>query len=262
MARRPLLSFVPGSFLKELLSLLSCVEGIGLRVLRSGTIVLLTSRLLAAVGSSDEATVGSAYSLLRRARSIAFEWVQKLVAKLQRAVDDKVIQDLQLRIFELAATARSTYDVDPGHLTSLLRTQDDVMIFIACAIFVHDNVPPEQESMSPHHWRLFRRDQRLAHSVEPFLRKTVHGDIFQQGLDGAITRIWPAYRANEWITLNPPNHRWITTTTTVEASQKSQDVHLNLLTGLLLIDSRQLGRLPYAITSDSIYKRTFGAVRS
>ncbi|KAK0456871.1 hypothetical protein EV421DRAFT_1755305 [Armillaria borealis] len=245
--------------LEELLSLLLSVEGNWLESVTVRTIVLLTSRLLAAVGSSDEPTVGSAYSLLRRARSIAFEWVQKLVAKLQRAVDDEVIQDLQLRIFELAATARLTYDVDPGHLTSLLRTQDDVMVFIACAIFVHDNVPPEQGSMSPHHWRLFRRDQRLAHFVEPFLRKMVHGVIFQQGLDGAITRIWPAYRANEWTTLNSPNHRWITTTTAVETGQTSQDVHLNLLTGLLLIDSRQLGRLPYAITSDSIYKRTFGS---
>ncbi len=70
----------------------------------------------------------------------------------------------------------------------------------------------------------------------------------QQGVDFAVTSIWPAYRATHWTVLDSPNHRWISTLTAVDTGQQSQLVHLNLPTGLLLINGKPLGRLPQNIT--------------
>ncbi|KAK0465634.1 hypothetical protein IW261DRAFT_1160647 [Armillaria novae-zelandiae] len=82
---------------------------------------------------------------------------------------------------------------------------------------------------------------------------------FQQGVNLAVTSIWPAYSCYSLDTVvHSPNHRWINTLTAVDADQQSQPVHLNLLTGLLLINGKPLGRLPKDITSHATYVRIFG----
>ncbi len=52
----------------------------------------------------------------------------------------------------------------------------------------------------------------------------------------------------------------MTTTTIADEGQQAQEVHLNLLTGSLLINGKPLGRLPRNITAHPLYARTFGSV--
>ncbi|KAK0208018.1 hypothetical protein DFS33DRAFT_1300737 [Desarmillaria ectypa] len=250
--------------LGELWELLLSVKGNWLEGVTLRSIILLTSRLLVTITPTEVSHCMvnnsiSAYDILREARTVVFSWVQILVKKLQEMDKEDAMHDLQCRVFELAATVRATYDVEPGHVPALLQSSEDVKILVESTIIVHDNTPVTQESISPVTRRLLRRSERFAHFIEPYVRDMVSNGAHQQGVNLAITSIWPAYRATRWTVLGSPNHRWISTSTAVDTGQQSQQVHLNLLTGLLLINGKPLGRLPRDITSHATYGRIFGA---
>ncbi len=257
--------------LRELDDLLGSVEANWLEGVTVRTIILLASRMLASVASTSEPAVDLAYQLLRRARGITFSWMRQLVSKLQRAEEEDAICDFQRRVFEIAATCRCTYDIDPIHLSKLLQSREDVAILVECAITIYDNAPAKLQSMSLDFQRLLKRDERLACSIEPWLCKRLgvgknpeagkRVAIEADGLNDAIKSIWPGYRSNlRWSLLEEPNERWITTKTIADAGQHAQDVHLNLVTGSLLINGKPLGRLPRSITAHAMYTRIFGSV--
>ncbi|KAK0245418.1 hypothetical protein EDD85DRAFT_17035 [Armillaria nabsnona] len=249
---------------KELWELLLNVEGNWLESVTLRSIILLMNRLLVMTTPTEasQSMVNdsvSAYDIIRKARMVVFLWVQILVEKLQETVKEDDMQDLQCRIFELAATVQATYDVEPEHVQALLQSNEDVKILVESSIIMHDNTPIRQRLISLEMQRLLRQSERLSHFIEPYLQNKVSDITHQQGVDFAVTSIWPAYHATHWTVLDSPNHRWISTLTAVDASQQSQLVHLNLLTGLLLINGKPLGRLPQNITSHPTYGRIFGA---
>ncbi|PBL01452.1 hypothetical protein ARMGADRAFT_1073734 [Armillaria gallica] len=249
---------------KELWELLLNVEGNWLESVTLRSIILLMNRLLVMTtpAEASQSIVNdsvSAYDIIRKARMVVFLWVQILVEKLQETVEEDDMQELQCRIFELAATVWATYDVEPEHVQALLQSNEDIKILVESSIIMHDNTPIRQRLISLEMQRLLRRSERLSHFIEPYLQNKVSDIAHQQGVDFAVTSIWPAYRATHWTVLDSPNHRWISTLTAVDASQQSQLVHLNLLTGLLLINGKPLGRLPQNITSHPTYGRIFGA---
>ncbi len=251
--------------LEELWELLLSVEGNWLESVTLRSIILLMNRLLV-MTTPTEASHSmvngsvSAYDIIHKARMVIFSWVQMLVKKLQETVKEDDMQDLQCRIFELAATIQATYDVEPEHVQALLQSNEDVKVLVESSIIMHDNTPIRPELISLEMRRLLRRSERLSHFIEPYLQNMVSDIVHQQGVDLAVISIWPAYRATHWTVLDSPNHRWISTLTAVDTGQQSQLVHLNLLTGLLLINGKPLGRLPQNITSHATYGRIFGAV--
>jgi len=203
----------------------------------------------------------SGYKLLRKARKVTHKWLRDIVQKLQGAVDDNEASELQRRACEMAATCRSTFDVDDGtHLDALLCSSTDIAIAIECAIVIHDNTPPHLGHTYPDFQKLLNRDRRLSHSLESSLIKLILND--QSGLDVAITSVWSGYRseAGGWRQLDEPNSRWLTTFTAPLPSQRAQQVHYNVLNGRLLVDGKSLGRLPQEIVGHSIYSRIFGQV--
>ncbi|KAG7450735.1 uncharacterized protein BT62DRAFT_884237 [Guyanagaster necrorhizus] len=252
--------------LRELWNLLLSVEGNWLEGVTLRSIILLTSRLLVTTTLTEHlhfmvnnnTDSCSAYDILRKARITVFLWVQMLVDELQKTVKENVMQDLQCHIFKLATTIQATYDVEPEHLPALLQSDEDIRILVESTIIMHDNTPVKQAFISPEIWRLLRRSERLAHFIEPYMWDMKLNSAYQQGVNLAVTSIWPAYHATHWTVLDSPNHRWISTSTAVDADQQSQQVHLNLLTGLLLISGKPLSRLPWNITSHATYGRIFG----
>ncbi|KAF8962069.1 hypothetical protein BDZ97DRAFT_1759482 [Flammula alnicola] len=202
------------------------------------------------------------YALLRKAREVTYKWMHEIVDKLQDAVDDDELSELQRRACEMAATCRATFDVDAGtHLDALLSSEfsADVAILIECAIMIHDNTPPHLGRTFPDFQKLLHRDRRLSHFLEPFLSKLIHAD--KCGLDIAITSVWSGYHPGDggWQQLPEPNSRWLTSfTAAASPGQRAQQVHYNMLDGKLLVDGKPLGRLPREIVGHSTYKRIFG----
>ncbi|KAK0232833.1 hypothetical protein IW262DRAFT_1443858 [Armillaria fumosa] len=229
------------SLLKELWELLLNVKGNWLEGVTLRSIIFI-----------------SVYDIMRKARIVVFLWVQMLVTKLQMTTNESDMQDLQCHIFELASTVQATYDVESEHISALLQSDQDIKILVESTIIIHDNTPIRREFISLEMQRLLCRSERLSHFIEPYIQNMQWNRAFQQGINLAVTSIWPAYRATHWTMLHSPNHRWINTLTAVDVDQQSQPVHLNLLTGLLLINGKPLGRLPQDITSHPTYVRIFG----
>jgi hypothetical protein len=56
--------------------------------------------------------------------------MHQLAEKLQDSDDDDQVLSFQLRVCEMAATCRGTYDVDPTHLSHLLASAEDFAILM------------------------------------------------------------------------------------------------------------------------------------
>jgi hypothetical protein len=164
----------------------------------------------------------------------------------------------------LAATCFSTFDVCPEHVPALLSEDEDFSIAMQCAIIVHDNTPPRSDDNPLYLTRMLSRQRRLLHDLEPiFLQssdRTANSDqgrlLHAGAYDHALSQQWPSFRrSSSWHALPRPNSRWISCVT-----EGKQEVHYNLLTGQLLIDSKQLGRLPREIMEHSTYASVLGTV--
>ena len=228
-------------------------------------LALLCSRLLAS--TTDAGVSEQAYSLLREVRSVAREWICAVRDKLKSVStqDETTREGLQERLCMLAATCFSTFDVCPRHIPSLLCNDEDFSIAMQCAIIVHDNTPPRSDDNSLYLTKMLSRHRRLLHDLEPvFLQSDPTADPDQArllhalGYDRALSQEWSGFRrSSSWRALPKPkpNSRWISCVT-----EGKQQVHYDLLTGKLLVDGKQLGRLPREIVEHPTYASVLGTV--
>jgi hypothetical protein len=226
-------------------------------------LALLCSRLLAS--TTDPKISRPAYTLLRAVRSVAHEWICAVRDKLksESTQDETTREGLQQRLCMLAATCFSTFDVCPEHIPALLSNDEDFSIAMQCAIIVHDNTPPRSDDNSLYLTRMLSRHRRLLHDLEPiFLQPDPTADPGQARLlharayDRALSWEWERFRrSSSWQAHPRPNSHWISCVT-----EGGQEVHYDQLTGQLLIDGKQLGRLPREIVEHSTYASVLGTV--
>ena len=244
--------------LSELDSLFNSVRQNWLKVISVQSIILLTARLISS--AEDEQVMQGAYRLMRDIRNVTFKWVRQLMGKLRDVENDSQVAEYQSRICVMAATCRSTYDVDPIHLPALFTSGEDIAVFVECAVQAHDNTPPVANDIPLDLERLLARDRRLSQKLEDELWRQIQD--CRKGLDDAIAMAWPAYKPGQsWDRLNEPNHRWISSTTAHSTGIAQSRVHFNLLDGTLLINGRPLMRLPKEFTDHPTYVRIFHQVR-
>ncbi|KDQ10210.1 hypothetical protein BOTBODRAFT_178408 [Botryobasidium botryosum FD-172 SS1] len=242
--------------LVELDALLNRVKENWLNVSAIRVVIALTLRVLHHP-VSDSLTQQQCDNILRTSRAVTYSWLSQLLGRLDVAIEDEYISKTQLLVCEVAATCRSTYDVDPKHLIRLLDTDNDISLFVQCAVRTADNTPPDKTSIPPLLATLLARDMRLAHSTRGFLVAILQAR--STGIDKAIHTIWGEYSPSPkgWSTLSSPHPRWIATDR--KGGGHKCVVHLNLLDGTLLINGARLGRLPPEIVQHPIYKRVFGS---
>jgi len=181
---------------------------------------------------------------------------------LESTQDEATREGLQQRLYMFAATCFSTFDVCPEHVPNLLANDEDFSVAMQCAIVVHDNATSHSEGNFFYLTRILSRHHRLLHDLEPFFRQSDPTDpdhvrlLHSDGYDHALSHLWSGFRGtSNWHALPRPNSRWISCVT-----EGGQEVHYDLLTGQLLIDGKQLGRLPQHIATHSTYASIFGAV--
>ncbi|QRW06904.1 kinase-like protein [Ceratobasidium sp. AG-Ba] len=220
------------------------------------TIVTLVARLLSS--TTDPSVQNHAYRFLRDARAVAFAWLDELSLKLRDAELESQILDYQERVCEMALICRSAYDVDDRHLRNLLYHSDDYLALICCSITIHDNQPPRLDRAPQHLQTLICRDRRLSYKTFPILVEKIRNATGL--LDSPAYRCWNGYQPSSagWVVLPEPNSRWVTTSTAGDSNSSSQEVHLNLLEGKLLVDGQPLGRLPREYVIHPTYARLFG----
>jgi hypothetical protein len=152
-------------------------------------LVLLVTRLLA---SSTDQVTQEAYAFLREARSVTLNWLKELQIKLQKAEVDADIIAYQFRVCEMASICRSTYDVDPRHIPSLLSESDDFTTFVRCSIALYDNQPGDLLSAPRRFQVLLFRDRRLSHKIAPTILQVLKFNKYL--LCTPISEIWPHYK--------------------------------------------------------------------
>jgi hypothetical protein len=81
--------------------------------------------------------------------------------------------------------------------------------------------------------------------------------LLQSGAyDHALSQLWLGFRgSSSWHALPKPNSQWISSVT-----KGGQKIHYDVLTGQLLVDGKQLGRLPEEIVKHPTYAGLLGAV--
>ena len=230
------------------------------------SLALICSRLLASTADTDISK--RACTLLRTARDVTRPWISTVNEKLQSTQDETAREGLQQRLCMLAATCFSTFDVCPRHVPALLSKDEDFSTAMQCAIIVHDNTPPScTNENSPYLMRMLSRHRRLLRDLEPVFHQSDRtadpkdtGVLLHAGAyDQAVSQVWSGFRGtSSWHALPSPNSRWISCV--AEREQKEQEVHYDLLTGQLLVDGKQLGRLPREIMEHPTYASVLGAV--
>ncbi|KAG1894551.1 uncharacterized protein F5891DRAFT_714827 [Suillus fuscotomentosus] len=241
------------ALLGELEDLMASIERNWLEAVTIDTIVMLVCRVLSS--TQEQSVKNRGHALLRRIRTATFMLLTQLSEKMQASNDETVSRELQGRVRDMAATCRSTFDVD-GDVSLLLTSNDDVKVFVCCAVMIHDNTPSQLDSLPQHSKLLLERDKRCCHALESTIRQ--YAEFYREGLDLAIAKIWGSYRpGTPWRASTAPNSRWLVAQTAPSHSQSPQDVRINLISGCLLVDGKQLGRLPSTIVQHPTYQSIF-----
>ncbi len=202
---------------------------------------------------------------MREARNVTYRWIRELGPKLDSTQDETSRAGLRLRLFMLATTCFSTFDVCAEHIPAILTTDEDFSIAMQCAVIVHDNTPPAlSDDNSLYLARMFSRHRRLLHYLEPILGQSMPAVVGQIKLlqtgayDHALSKLWLGYRRrafSNWHVLQRSNSRWICC-----IAEGGHEVHFDLITGQLLIGGKRLGRLPQDIVEHPTYASILGTV--
>jgi len=197
---------------------------------------------------------------------VTYRWIFAIREKLESTQDETIRAGLQQRLCMLAATCFSTLDVCPEHIATLLADDEDFSIAMQCAIIVYDNTPPSVSDKNSYLMRMLRRHRRLLYDLEPIFCQPDPEDLDADQprlLDGgaynhALSHLSLGLRcSSSWHMLPKPHSRWISCMT-----EGRQRVHYDVLTGQLLIDGKQLGRLSQEIVQHPTYASIFGTVSS
>jgi hypothetical protein len=124
------------ALLDELDTLIADVGARSIDGVLMSTVSLLLARVLAS--SLNEGVSDRAIGLLRSVRRKTFGWVHELSYDLAKAPTNKERRNLLL---DMAATCRSTFDVDPATLHKVLCSAEDVDALLSCSFFIHALCP-------------------------------------------------------------------------------------------------------------------------
>lgn len=236
------------------------IEGNWRGVTAMHTFIVIICRLL--TFTQNETISKQCLLLLRKAREIAFGWINSIRSSLQETSQNKVVIELRRWLLDAALVCYLTYDVEPRHFDSVLEPEsDDISIIVESAIIISDSVPADMRKLHPTIRILLRRQSRLAQQIEPYLRRSITDN--RSKMDDAIKRIWNSFSpsAAEWKAVDAPNERWIYTTTDSADGARRTVVSYDLLSGSLLVNGTPLSRLPRKYESHDLYRRLFKTVR-
>ncbi|KZV68204.1 hypothetical protein PENSPDRAFT_754324 [Peniophora sp. CONT] len=238
------------AILAELQALLESIGENWKEITTVRTIVVIALRVLEAC--PHDTAQKEARGVLCEARKLAALFRNNLHERL-RSVSEEGRPVAQRLVCEAAAVCAMTFDVPDGHLLLMLGSSSGVYELVRSLILVQENSPLQTLKAPLHVQLLLRRHERVARRVEARLRSRVLAN--PEGMHRAITSLWSTYTSDgPWVALGTPNERQLTRT----LSSTGQIVHLDILSGLFLVDGRPLGRLPSSVTTHPTFRRLLG----
>ena len=240
--------------MRELNAMLRGVEANWQEVVAIQTMTALAGQILARTKNTE--TRASAVDFFRAARRVCLKWARELAEKLPECGQGEA-REFQMRVVQMAATCRMTFDVEECWLESVLRAGEDVSVLVECATMIRDNAHAVGKATTTVTNAILERDRRTAYAVEQRLRDLITSSHL--GLN--LKPVWSAYEPGDcWTAMESPNERWVFTTTKGSEINKSQKVHYNLISGELLVEGLPIGRLPVTYTTHPTYHELLGEV--
>jgi hypothetical protein len=219
------------------------------------SMAVATELLLKALSLTEPSTERErTKSILQNVRTVTMRWVEELIARLEKATTSEHISKIQYNLVYAAYICRRTFDRDEADVPETLTSEVDVACYIECAVIVENNCPDNIETLPLSISRAIIRDRHMSHRLHKHVVRAVLSS--RESIDQAIQRIWHRYQPNLsvlWETVPSTGDRWLATRT-----MDLQEIHLDVLTGQLLVEGHRLGRLPASYAAHQTYKRIFG----
>ena len=214
--------------------------------------------------------------LLLKARSITFDWVNRLRATIHAATTAAEAKTYSRYSFWAAILCRRYFSIHTSGtaMTFDLVAADDpykasntgvqvfpaaeLKQFIICSITIQDNLPTEPSKLPTILKNALARDLRMVYALRHLLRHSLQAcpDAFKLALD----IIWPHNPAiaRSLDNLEISENFWCQSKTLATSWARPQSVQYSLLEGHLLIDGKPLGKLPAEVLESPILKELFG----
>lgn len=192
--------------------------------------------------------------VLAKIRSITFGWIQTLREATHTASTHEERVMFATKCVEVALVCASTYDVEEDQMTRVLSGPKDVSMLVQTAITVHQGAGGQVFDASVN--RLLRlRLLRLLHRCYRLFTD------YPAQLDDAVKQSWSSYvpGSSSWSKADWRTDDWIKTLAYSSVGDENE-VHLNLLSGELLVEGVPLDQLPQEYRNQPLYKTLFGTL--
>jgi hypothetical protein len=190
---------------------------------------------------------------LRKARQIAIVWLHRLKIRAAASTNEEQRTELLSRATEISLLGTTTFDVDEEHIDIVLQQDEAISSFMQCSIAVQENQELLLHSDGLQDSAL-QAWQSLTYRIFPKLRDGILRNCFD--LNQAVLECWTAFKPTSnaaWEVLAAPHQHWL------HVTSGNLPVHINLLTGELLVNGLPLSRLPSEYMSHSVYKSLFSS---
>ncbi|KAJ3086282.1 hypothetical protein HK102_013328 [Quaeritorhiza haematococci] len=225
-------------------------------------IIVLTSCV--ANFSPNEEVLGESMGLLLRCRDVTNDWEKKIedvISRMTLAPLEEVNQ-MRLKLVEIAACSALTFGVDSSHLGRFLSTDQHVASWLQSVSRINDKLllsGYSTGSLSIFRRNLIRRVRYIGWSIESKIRQSCLSNQFR-GVDLFVGQYWSDYAngsLGSWGVYASPANYWVRCTFTSLDQARSALLQINIVCGNFLVDGQPVGRLPEAIMRHEDYQRVF-----
>lgn len=190
---------------------------------------------------------------LHKARRISLAWLHRLQIRVASSTNDEQRSELSSRATEIALLGTTTFDVEDQYIDAVLQQQDATSSLLQFAIAVQENKDLVLgaeclQKLTLQAW------SSLMYRIYPKLSSAVLHD--STGINEAVLHSWAAFEpANGalWSKLSKSRQHWL------HIKSGKLPVHINLLTGQLLVNGLPLTRLPSNYLAHAMYRPLFSA---
>jgi hypothetical protein len=193
-----------------------------------------------------------AFEHLAKLRQVCLRWLLALKKDAAASTEDEQRTELFSHATEVALVCTSTYEVEGTDLDAVLQHGSAISTLLQCSITIQEN----HGSVKSENIDLYRSTlqswKSLMYRMCQKLRERILLD--SKGLSEAVIANWAAFQpapTTSWKSLNGSQEHWLW------IMSGTLPVHLNLLTGELLVNGLPLARLPSEFMQHPMYTPLF-----
>ncbi|KAM3509029.1 hypothetical protein MY10362_000818 [Beauveria mimosiformis] len=216
--------------------------------------ISLASKLLS-LTSEDEASK-RCLRFLDKCRVVVSRWTALLQDKVKQSKTESTRVEFLDNTLQVTQICIETFNVDGAHLQTILGSVNNAAVLLEASIAAHDvSCGVEGRRLIPK-----LRCERVLFKAFAVLKEEIIRNS-SPCLDMALRKTWSAYPGRAtWKAASDPYGQWMTTAIRATETDMLLRIHLNLLTGELLVHGNPLSRLPARYEQHSVYADLFGKI--